>query len=228
VRALAVHPSKPEIVYAGTQSGAYRSGDHGEHWERVAMPDHGLPVWSVLFHPHNPDTILVGTENCEIYRSDAAGERWTRLPVSVRFPEITTRPDSFKLEYWYTVGDPQKPERFEALLTDKHSDVPQKVSNLVGKAFGTDEELQKGYLAGFMIRFNSKAREKKTGQVVVGNGQLRLVVISNESDDDTMAVQATTKLPALSMPTDGSCSIRGELAILNSPRRFLSPVYIWP
>jgi photosystem II stability/assembly factor-like uncharacterized protein len=94
VRALAVHPSKPEIVYAGTQSGAYRSGDHGEHWERVAMPDHGLPVWSVLFHPHNPDTILVGTENCEIYRSDDAGERWTRLPVSVRFPEVTTRPDS--------------------------------------------------------------------------------------------------------------------------------------
>jgi photosystem II stability/assembly factor-like uncharacterized protein len=36
--------------------------------------------------------ILVGCENCEIYRSDDAGERWTRLPVSVRFPEITTAP----------------------------------------------------------------------------------------------------------------------------------------
>ena len=92
VRALAVHPQKPEIVYAGTQSGAYRSEDHGKHWEKVAMPDHGLPVWSVLFHPHDPDTILVGTENCEIYRSDDAGEHWMRLPVSVRFPEITTAP----------------------------------------------------------------------------------------------------------------------------------------
>ena len=29
VRALAVHPQKPEIVYAGTQSGAYRSADNG-------------------------------------------------------------------------------------------------------------------------------------------------------------------------------------------------------
>ena len=92
VRALAVHPQKPEIVYAGTQSGAYRSADRGEHWEKVEMPDHGLPVWSVLFHPHDPDVILVGCENCEIYRSDDAGERWTRLPVSVRFPEITTAP----------------------------------------------------------------------------------------------------------------------------------------
>src|SRR5947207_1962128 len=92
VRALAVHPAKPEILYAGTQSGVYRSADRGEHWEKVEMPDHGLPVWSILFHPHDPDVILVGCENCEIYRSDDAGERWTRLPVSVRFPEITTAP----------------------------------------------------------------------------------------------------------------------------------------
>jgi photosystem II stability/assembly factor-like uncharacterized protein len=92
VRALAVHPVDPAVVYAGTQSGLYRSADRGEHWEKVAMPDHGLPVWSILFHPHDPDVILVGCENCEIYRSDDGGERWTRLPVSVRFPEITTLP----------------------------------------------------------------------------------------------------------------------------------------
>ena len=36
--------------------------------------------------------ILVGYENCEIHRSDDAGEHWTRLPVNVRFPEISTAP----------------------------------------------------------------------------------------------------------------------------------------
>jgi photosystem II stability/assembly factor-like uncharacterized protein len=92
VRALAVHPQNPGIVYAGTQSGPYRSADHGEHWERVNVPDHGLPVWSFLFHPRDPNVIFVGYENCEIYRSDDAGEHWIRLPVSVRFPEITTAP----------------------------------------------------------------------------------------------------------------------------------------
>jgi photosystem II stability/assembly factor-like uncharacterized protein len=92
IRAIAVHPLHPEIVYAGTQSGPYRSTDRGEHWERVPIADHQLPVWSILFHPHNPDVILIGYENCEIYRSDDAGEHWTRLPVSVRFPEITTAP----------------------------------------------------------------------------------------------------------------------------------------
>ena len=90
IRAITVHPLQPNIVFAGTQSGPYRSDDHGEHWERVNVGDHNLPVWSFLFHPYDPDVMFVGYENCEIYRSDDAGEHWIRLPVSVRFPEITT------------------------------------------------------------------------------------------------------------------------------------------
>jgi hypothetical protein len=31
IRAIAVHPVQPEIVYVGTQSGPYRSTDYGEH-----------------------------------------------------------------------------------------------------------------------------------------------------------------------------------------------------
>ncbi len=92
IRALAIHPQNPAVIYAGTQSGPYRSNDRGEHWERVNVADHAQPVWSFLFHPHDPDVMFVGYENCEIYRSDDGGERWTRLPVSVRFPEITTAP----------------------------------------------------------------------------------------------------------------------------------------
>ena len=92
VRALGVHPDRPEVIYAGTQAGPYRSLDHGEHWERLNVPDRGQPVWSILFHPRDPDVIHVGYENCEIYRSEDGGENWRRLPVSVRFPEITTAP----------------------------------------------------------------------------------------------------------------------------------------
>ena len=92
VRSVAVHPKKPEIVYAGTQEGPYRSGDHGDHWEKVQVPDHGLPVWSLLFHPRDPNVMYAGYESCEIYRSDDGGERWQQLPVSVRFPEVTVGP----------------------------------------------------------------------------------------------------------------------------------------
>jgi photosystem II stability/assembly factor-like uncharacterized protein len=92
IRSVAVHPKKPEIVYAGTQEGPYRSGDHGDHWEKVEVPDHGLPVWSLLFHPRDPNVMYAGYESCEIYRSDDGGERWQQLPVSVRFPEVTVGP----------------------------------------------------------------------------------------------------------------------------------------
>ncbi len=90
VRALAVHPERPEVIYAGTQEGPYCSKNYGDYWEKVAVPDREMPVWSILFHHRDPDIIYVGYENCEIYRSDDGGERWRRLPVSVRFPEITT------------------------------------------------------------------------------------------------------------------------------------------
>lgn len=89
IRAIAVHPEQPEIVYVGTQQGPYRSTDHGSHFEKVNVPDHGLPVWSILFHPHDPKLMYAGYENCEIYRSEDSGETWQPLPVSVRFPEIT-------------------------------------------------------------------------------------------------------------------------------------------
>ena len=91
IRALTVHPNQPEIIYAGTHEGPYRSNDHGDHWEKLNVPDRGLPVWSILFHPGDPNIIFVGYENCGVYRSDDGGEHWERLPVSVHFPDITHR-----------------------------------------------------------------------------------------------------------------------------------------
>ena len=38
VRALAVHPRKPDLVYAGTDSGVYRSEDRGASWGRLDSP----------------------------------------------------------------------------------------------------------------------------------------------------------------------------------------------
>lgn len=94
IRAIAIHPQESNLVYVGTQEGPYRSTDHGEHWEKVNVPDHGLPVWSLLFHPHNPNHLYAGYENCELYRSGDAGDSWQAVPVSVRFPEITRAPNA--------------------------------------------------------------------------------------------------------------------------------------
>ena len=94
IRAIATHPQRPEVVYVGTQHGAYRSTDRGERWEKLNIQDHGLPVWSLLFDPRDPRVLYAGYENCEIFRSEDGGERWQQLPVTVRFPEVTVAPGS--------------------------------------------------------------------------------------------------------------------------------------
>jgi photosystem II stability/assembly factor-like uncharacterized protein len=92
IRAIAIHPQHPETVYVGTQDGPYCSTDHGDHWDKVNVPDHRLPVWSLLFHPRDASVMYAGYENCEIYRSEDGGEHWQQLPVQVRFPDITVAP----------------------------------------------------------------------------------------------------------------------------------------
>jgi photosystem II stability/assembly factor-like uncharacterized protein len=81
VRALALHPENPQIVYAGTQHGPYRSTDSGEHWQRLDFPDAGMIVWSILFHPQNPQILYLGTAPAAIYRSDNGGDSWKRLSI---------------------------------------------------------------------------------------------------------------------------------------------------
>ena len=89
IRAIATHPEDGGTVYVGTQHGPYRSTDHGEHWERLDVADHGLPVWSLAFDPRDGKVLYAGYENCEIFRSEDGGDRWEQLPVTVRFPEVT-------------------------------------------------------------------------------------------------------------------------------------------
>jgi hypothetical protein len=92
IRAIATHPEEADTVYVGTQHGPYRSLNRGEHWEKLDVPDHGLPVWSLTFDPRDPRVLYAGYENCEIFRSEDGGEHWRQLPVTVRFPEVTVTP----------------------------------------------------------------------------------------------------------------------------------------
>jgi hypothetical protein len=75
----------------------------------------------------------------------------------------TYKKDAFELLAWYTVGDPARPEKMDLFLSDSWDDTVQKITDLHGEQFG------RGYLAGYVVKFNSRAKEK-TGPVVVGRG----------------------------------------------------------
>jgi len=143
----------------------------------------------------------------------------TSDPLAKWYPDFATVPGALRVTYegssrnglkrdafqflgWYTVGDRVQGSKFEALLSDTWNDTVQPVSDLRGHEFGAkseDENLRSGYLAGFIVKFNTKAREK-AGQVVIGNGQLRLVCEST-TDEEYMAVHPIAVVTNVDDPT---------------------------
>ncbi len=100
---------------------------------------------------------------------------------------------------WYTVGlTPQDANPatgqfrggpLDPLLTDEWNDTGQSAIDLDGNPITT------GYVAGFRVRMTSGAREKQ-GQILVGNGQVRLVVesVTDEEYKSLHPVAAVTNM----------------------------------
>lgn len=91
VRALAIRPDDPKIVFAGTDKGVYRSKDRGDTWEALNDAGPGKEVWSLVIHPDNPDVMFAGYDPCSISRSKDGGDTWEMMDTSrVVYPHITT------------------------------------------------------------------------------------------------------------------------------------------
>ncbi|MEL0020633.1 MAG: hypothetical protein VW709_12235 [Rickettsiales bacterium] len=97
---VAVHPTKPNIVYCGAAPVAvYRSTDGGDSWRhmpQVVSPSHceregfDSRTISVTFNPIHPDEIYVGLEVSGALRSIDAGESWQ--DVSSHLMELAQLP----------------------------------------------------------------------------------------------------------------------------------------
>jgi hypothetical protein len=86
--------------------------------------------------------------------------------------------DAATLAGWYVVGDLNQPQPFNQLTVDIRQPSPQRIADLRGENF------ERGALVGFIVQFNSKAREG-TGQFVIGAGQVHLVCESMEDESYT-------------------------------------------
>ena len=86
VRALVNHPSKPEVVYAGTEQGVFKSGDAGQSWQQIDSPLNDYSVWAMAIDPSDPDVILAGTGTpspVAMFRSTDGGKNWERREMEV-------------------------------------------------------------------------------------------------------------------------------------------------
>jgi len=79
VHDVASHQAAPDLVYAATMRGLYRSGDGGTRWLHIYADCYTRAVW---LDPHDPNRIVLGpaddvSVNGQIEESRDAGWNWT-------------------------------------------------------------------------------------------------------------------------------------------------------
>ena len=96
-RTLVIHPSQPDIMYAGGVSGGvWKTTDAGQTWTPLADRIANIAVNSMAIHPTNPDVLYVGTgegyfreiergtwlplRGAGIFKTEDGGATWSRLP----------------------------------------------------------------------------------------------------------------------------------------------------
>jgi photosystem II stability/assembly factor-like uncharacterized protein len=83
IQALAVHPTKPQTVFAAGDTGLFVSRDGGATWERVGAQGDVPTIWSLAVDPVDPDILFAGTRPAGVYRSRDGGQRWQKLTVDI-------------------------------------------------------------------------------------------------------------------------------------------------
>ena len=85
VWAVKVAPSDPNIVYAATTQGVFKSMDAGAGWSQV---HNVVMATDLLIHPGDPDLVVVGCGNFSsagfgLYRTTDGGEAWAKITTGV-------------------------------------------------------------------------------------------------------------------------------------------------
>jgi len=94
---IAIAPSDPDIVYAGTGeqqnrqsssygNGVYRSDDGGDSWRHLGLEE-TRHTGRIVVHPDDPDVVYVGalgnlwagSEDRGVYKSTDGGDSWTKV-----------------------------------------------------------------------------------------------------------------------------------------------------
>jgi photosystem II stability/assembly factor-like uncharacterized protein len=120
IGSIAIAPSNPSVVYAGTGDGDYgvgvlKSTDSGNTWTLLPGPfkgpfgpnqfwDGGFFIVALAVHPQNPNVVLAGTfqgnlSNRGIWRSLDGGNTWTQVFSNGVATSLTWNPQNANIVY---------------------------------------------------------------------------------------------------------------------------------
>jgi photosystem II stability/assembly factor-like uncharacterized protein len=123
VRGLAVHPTNPDIVYAGSASGGiWKTTDGGQSWIDKSGDLNHLTFGAIAIDPSNPEVIFAGTGEYHwilterfysgdgMYKSTNGGDNWGK--VNAEFGAVTHFSD--------LIISPYNPEIMMAAIAKNH------------------------------------------------------------------------------------------------------------
>jgi len=111
IRALAVDPLDPNVVYAGGDEGLYKSVDGGFSWRQIYLAGRAF-----AFDPTSPTTLYAGgviEGQWGIARSTNGGESWTSSPIEGCIEINAIAVDAFQSTIIYVGG---KDERWQGVV----------------------------------------------------------------------------------------------------------------
>ena len=84
---IAIDPTNPDIIFAGTRPAAlFRSNDGGRNWRKLPVemveecPNVGVPrVTALTVDPSDPNVVWAGVEVDGVRRSTDGGDSWSRI-----------------------------------------------------------------------------------------------------------------------------------------------------
>lgn len=75
VNAIELDPVNPDIVYAGTTKGLFRTANTGEQWERIGQSLPDPFVSSIVIHPTDSSVVYIGGPQ-GVWKSSDSGKTW--------------------------------------------------------------------------------------------------------------------------------------------------------
>src|SRR5581483_4235086 len=85
VELLRTDPQLPDVVYAGTTSGLFKSTDGGTTWSATGSGLPHSPIGALAIDPSATSTLYAGVNGAGMYKSVDGGASWVALPLIV-FP----------------------------------------------------------------------------------------------------------------------------------------------